>query len=99
MLAATPANALAPIHSAAVRATRAAAGLKVEPVHPWTPHVTVAYSITEQPSQPIINALGLRLPERHIQLCSLDLVIQEGPERGWDWTIRESIEFDTSAAD
>jgi hypothetical protein len=52
----------------------------------WTPHVTICYSTSIQPAAPIIDALGLQLPSREIQISALSLVIQRGPERDWNWT-------------
>jgi 2'-5' RNA ligase len=86
MLAATPADALAPIREAALAATREVTGTDGEAEdRPWTPHVTVCYSTSDQPAAPIIAALGRNLPERQFQVSSLSLVIQQGPERLWDW--------------
>lgn len=83
-----PSEALQPILDAAHTATRTAVGHtgKVDDHFPmWTPHMTVAYSTTEQPAQPIISALGKAVPERRIVIDSLTLVIQWGPEQQWNW--------------
>jgi hypothetical protein len=50
------------------------------------PHVTICYSTASQPAAPIIDALGLELPSRQIQISELSLVVQHGPERDWNWT-------------
>jgi 2'-5' RNA ligase len=86
MLAATPADALSPIREAALAATREITGTggRVETKH-WSPHVTVCYSTSDQPAGPVIAALGRDLPERQFQVSALSLVIQQGPERLWDW--------------
>jgi hypothetical protein len=52
----------------------------------WAPHVTLCYSTADQLAQPIIDALGMRQPERQINISSISLVIQDRPERGWNWT-------------
>lgn len=52
---------------------------------PWVPHVTLAYSTSVQPAVPIIATLGRKLPERGISLDRVNLVIQEGEERLWNW--------------
>ncbi|MGC4957897.1 2'-5' RNA ligase family protein [Actinomadura citrea] len=51
----------------------------------WTPHMTLAYSETEQPAEPLITALGKELPTGEFTLKTVTLVAQQGPERLWDW--------------
>jgi 2'-5' RNA ligase len=86
MLAATPSDALSPIREAALAATREITGTDGQAEsRPWNPHVTVCYSTSDQPAGPIIAALGRELPERQFQVSALSLVIQQGPERLWDW--------------
>ncbi|GGT72992.1 2'-5' RNA ligase family protein [Actinomadura citrea] len=51
----------------------------------WTPHMTLAYSETEQPAEPLITALGRELPAREIAITAVSLVVQRGAERLWDW--------------
>jgi 2'-5' RNA ligase len=86
MLAVTQVGDLTPIRAAALAATKAVAG----PVHDeeagWTPHVTLCYTTAQQPAIPIITALGTHLPERQIDIHALSLVVQNGPERAWNWT-------------
>lgn len=88
MLAITPAQALTPIRDVALDATRRVTGQSLvngdSPA--WNPHVTVCYSTADQDAEPIIAALGGRLPERDITIDALSLVIQHGPERRWDWS-------------
>ena len=88
MLAARPADALLPVVEAARQATRDITGTEGRAGNklPWTPHATICYSEARQPAQPIISALGLTLPERRIQVSTISLVHQHGPERRWDWT-------------
>jgi hypothetical protein len=45
------------------------------------PHITICYSTADQPARPLIDALGLELPSRDVQISALQLVIQRGPER------------------
>lgn len=51
----------------------------------WTPHMTLAYSETEQPAKPLITALGRELPTDEFTINAVTLVVQRGPERLWDW--------------
>lgn len=95
-LAVTPAVSLAPIRAAAVAATQQA-GITAIDRHDWIPHVTLCYSTANQPAQPIIDALGKRLPGRDINVSSLSLVIQDGPERDWNWTTIGTIRMHTPA--
>ena len=46
----------------------------------------LCYSTAEQPAQPIITALGKELRARQIDIDAMSLVIQDGPERAWNWT-------------
>jgi 2'-5' RNA ligase len=88
MLLVRPGEALQPILGAAQSATQNVVGRPRsvnEPFPSWIPHVTVAYSTTEQPAEPIYSALGKSVPERQVLIDSLTLVIQWGPERLWDW--------------
>ena len=83
-----PQGALAPIHEAALAATRTATdrdGRASECEQPWNPHVTLCYSTGRQPAEPIIAALGRELPACDVSVQSLSLVVQRGPERLWDW--------------
>ena len=83
-----PHEALAPIHQAALAATRSVTGQDGNvsgPVQPWHPHVTLCYSAGRQPAEPIIASLGKELPACEVSVRSLSLVVQRGPERLWDW--------------
>jgi len=51
----------------------------------WVPHVTLAYSTSIQPAAPIIATLGRKLPEHGISVDRVNLIIQEGAERLWNW--------------
>jgi hypothetical protein len=53
------------------------------------PHITICYSTSSQPAKPIVDVLGTRLPGCDIDISALSLVIQHGPERAWDWSIRQ----------
>jgi hypothetical protein len=88
MLAVEPADALRPIRAAARHATAVAIGENAAPAEPssaWTPHMTVSYSVADQPADPVITALGKSVPAKHIRIDALSLVVQWGPERLWDW--------------
>jgi len=98
MLAAQPAEALLPVLEAVREATQAVtgspgrAGNKLQ----WSPHITIAYSTARQPAEAIIAALGLSLPERKVQIRTVSVVNQQGPERSWDWHPEATIRFGTS---
>ncbi|GGQ05937.1 2'-5' RNA ligase [Actinomadura coerulea] len=52
----------------------------------WAPHMTLAYSETEQPAAPLITALGRELSTiRSFKINEVTLVDQQGPERNWNW--------------
>lgn len=83
-----PGEALRPILNTAQTATRKAVGLAGTingPFPSWTPHMTVSYSTTEQPAEPILTALGKTVRERQVLVNSLTLIVQWGPERLWKW--------------
>jgi hypothetical protein len=42
----------------------------------------------------MIDALGLSLPVREFEINGLNLVIQHGPERRWDWTVLSTVELE-----
>jgi 2'-5' RNA ligase len=96
MFAVTPAEALAPIRAAALTATQHA-GVTPADRDDWTPHVTLCYSTASQPARPIIEALDKQLPEREVTINSLSLVIQDGPERDWNWTTVGTVNLAAAA--
>jgi hypothetical protein len=84
----SPASALLPIFEAAQAATHEVTGtpgVTSTPGPSWAPHVTLCYSISQQPAAPIISALGKTLPTREITIDKLSLVIQQGLALSWDW--------------
>lgn len=87
MLAVKPRRALASVHDAVQAATRAV----TDSHNPdgdsarWIPHITACYSTAEQAMAPIIAALGPQQRECQVQITTVSLVIQHGPERLWDW--------------
>ena len=87
MLGVSPAEALIPVRQAALTATRLVTGRDRPQGDPerWTPHITVCYSTAYQPAAPLIAALGESVPRCEIQISALSLIIQQGPERRWDW--------------
>jgi 2'-5' RNA ligase len=95
-LAVSPAAALAPIREAAIAATDQV-GITATDRLSWTPHVTLCYSTASQEARPIIDALGKSSPEREISVSSLCLVIQDGPERDWNWTTVGTIRLHAPA--
>ena len=95
MLADQPAEALLPVLEAVREATQEVTGRPGRPGNklPWTPHITIAYSTAHQPAKPIITALGQSLPERKLQISTVSVVNQRGPERSWDWHPEATIGF------
>ncbi len=84
----TPASALAPIFEAAQAATleiTGTPGVTSTPDPSWIPHVTLCYSTSQQPTAPIIAALGKSLPPREVTIDKLTLVVQQGSALSWDW--------------
>ncbi|RAY15741.1 hypothetical protein DPM19_08150 [Actinomadura craniellae] len=86
-LAAHPTNLLEQVREAIQAATLKVTGREGHTEEPtrWTPHMTIAYSQAEQPAQPLITALGRELPNRELTINAVDLVVQRGKERLWDW--------------
>jgi 2'-5' RNA ligase len=83
-----PDNALSPIFEVAQSATRAVIGregVTETGFQSWSPHVTLCYSTRRQAAGPIIAALGKNLPSCEVTIDALNLVVQRGPERFWDW--------------
>jgi 2'-5' RNA ligase len=86
MLDVKPKRALAGVHDAVRAATRAVTGHDLDSASPrWIPHITVCYSTADQAMAPIIAALGPQQRKCRIQITTVSLVIQHGPERLWDW--------------
>ena len=81
-----PDDALSSLRAAVQHATDNSIGSSeaTQPQH-WVPHVTLAYSTVVQPMSPIITALGHELPVHKAEINSVSLVVQEGPERLWNW--------------
>jgi 2'-5' RNA ligase len=83
-----PDHALDPMLEAAKSATSAVTGengVNGTPASSWMPHITLGYSTARQPAEPVISALGKRVPCCEITVDALSLVVQRGPERLWDW--------------
>ena len=95
MLGVTPTHALDSVLQAARSATRAATGRDgiMQSSAGWTPHITLCYSTSQQPAKPIITALGDEVPDRDIDISTVSLVIQRGPERQWDWHPVGTVRF------
>jgi 2'-5' RNA ligase len=99
MLGITPGETLTAIYNAARSATYQVTGEHAPDDQParWRPHITICYSTSRQPAEPIIDALGTQLPGCDIDISALSLVIQHGPERAWDWSIVATIRLATPA--
>jgi 2'-5' RNA ligase len=90
MLGIRPERALDPILEAVRQATLEAtgnAGAVNGSFSSWMPHVTVSYSISRQPAEPIISTLGKEVPGCDVLINAVSLVIQWGPERLWNWEL------------
>lgn len=80
-----PYGMLTPVLNALRMAAGQAIGREVAADPSWIPHVTVAFSTSVQPAGPIIAALGHDLPGCEATISSINLIVQEGPERSWHW--------------
>jgi 2'-5' RNA ligase len=94
MLGVVPEDALGPVFTALKSATKIVTGQGGlnEPTS-WTPHITLCYSTSRQPAEPLIAALGRELPPCDITVDSVSLVIQDGPERLWHWSPVATVPF------
>ena len=83
MLAVKPPRVLTPVYNAVQAATQIVTGERGgdRNARCWIPHITVCYSTSTQRAEPIITALGPRLPACKIHVNAVSLVIQHGPER------------------
>lgn len=89
-----PNAALDPVRNAVWEATcKAIGGERITDDQQWVPHVTVAYSTSVQSANPIIAALGRELPKCEATVSSVNLVIQQGAERLWDWRCVAEVPF------
>jgi 2'-5' RNA ligase len=93
MLAVKPKRALTAIRQAVQAATRTVAGDHGPTGAPsdWIPHITICYSTADQATEPISKAIGQPAQSCEIQVSTVSLVIQHGPERLWDWRTVETI--------
>jgi 2'-5' RNA ligase len=84
----SPAAILAPVFEAAQAATLEVTGkpgITSTDGPSWVPHVTLCYSVSQQPAAPVIAALGKKLPSCEVTIGKLSLVSQRGPALSWDW--------------
>jgi len=93
LFAVMPGVALLPLRSAAIAATRATGHDASGQDEEWRPHVTLCYSTSDQAAHPIIEALGISLPEQTFTVRRLSLVIKTGSELTRDWTVVGSAEL------
>jgi 2'-5' RNA ligase len=84
-LVAEPLRALNPILDAVRDATATAGCEGHTDTDPWIPHVSVAYSNSDGPSAPIIDALGHSLPKTEVTIKSISLVSQTQVGHSWQW--------------
>ncbi len=80
-----PVDALNPVLAAVREATDAAGCDGQTDTDPWTPHVSVAYSHSDGPAVPIIDALGHWLPKTEVTIKSISLVSQTQVGHSWQW--------------
>jgi 2'-5' RNA ligase len=80
-----PLDALDPILDAVRDATAAAGCEGHTDTDPWIPHVSVAYSNSDGPFAPIIDALGHSLPKTQVNIKSISLVSQTQVGHSWEW--------------
>lgn len=80
-----PLRALDPILDAVRDATAAAGCAGHTDTDPWIPHVSVAYSNSDGPFAPIIDALGHSLPKIQVNIKSVSLVSQTQVGHSWQW--------------
>jgi 2'-5' RNA ligase len=101
MLGVRPKEFLIPVFDAVRTATRTVTGHDglTGNGQRWTPHITVCYSTSSQPAQPIIAALGHEMPNCQVHIGSVSLVIQRGAERLWNWHTVETVCFGASAGE
>ncbi len=99
MLAVKPTQALAAVRQAVQAATRTVAGDHEPTSAPpgWVPHITICYSTADQATEPIIKAIGQPAQGREIQVSTVSLVVQHGPERLWDWHTVDTIRLTAPA--
>ncbi len=95
MLAVSPAQALTPIREAARVATSTGTNKRCPnaDTQTWRPHITISYSTAHQDAAPIVATLGHELPTCDIEIDTVSLVIQHGPERRWDWSTIATIQL------
>ncbi|WP_395110602.1 2'-5' RNA ligase family protein [Actinomadura sp. SCN-SB] len=88
MLGIEPDGALDPIFNAARTSTQTVLGwdgVTTSGQGNWIPHMTLCYSTAKQAAKPLIATVGLNVPECHVTIRALTLVVQWGPERDWNW--------------
>jgi 2'-5' RNA ligase len=80
-----PVDALNPLLAAVREATDAAGCEGYTDTNPWIPHISVAYSHSDGPAAPIIDALGRWLPKTEVTIKSISLVSQTQVGHSWQW--------------
>jgi len=88
-LGVSPASALVPVVTAARSATPGT--LAADVGEDWTPHVTLCYSTGDQAAGPVIAELGRALPACGVTIDTMSLVVQDGPERQWNWRVAGTV--------
>lgn len=93
-----PVDALNPVLAAVREATDAAGCEGSTDTDPWIPHVSVAYSHSDGPAAPIIDALGRWLPKTEVTIKSISLVSQTQVGHSWQWRPVAEVHLTGSAA-
>lgn len=99
MLAVKPARALSALREAVQAATQDVTGSQQAASTPqrWIPHITICYSTAEQGTGPIVAALGTQPQDCQIKISAINLVVQYGPERLWDWRTVDTVRLNAPA--
>ena len=89
VLGVSPGSALAPVFDAARAATCEVLGTDSGDAEDreFTPHLTLAYSTSEQPAAPVIAELGKTIPPCRVTIREVSLVVQDGSEDQWNWRV------------
>jgi 2'-5' RNA ligase len=84
MLDAGPADPFQSVIEVIETATRNAGCTATLYHNPWRPHITLAYSNSSRPADPVIEALGRNLDASTVTIRSISLATQS-PSQRWTW--------------
>ncbi|MFD9947843.1 2'-5' RNA ligase family protein [Nonomuraea sp. NPDC059023] len=63
----------------------------------WTPHISVAYSNSERPTAPIVDALAIRPEPQSMTVRHAHLVLQQRDGHLYRWNVISSVPIGTGA--